>query len=61
MICYLRCKYCSERWLVSSDNIQDYEFYVLMAKVERLNHEFEGALWMQSKKISLKLSETSCS
>lgn len=35
---YLRCSHCPERFLVNSDNMEDFSFYSLMARADLNDH-----------------------
>jgi len=41
MIClslYLRCADCQERFMVNSDNLEEFKFWSMMARVDYANH-----------------------
>ena len=37
-----QCKFCGEKWLTTSDNKDEFEFYDMIAKVEAVNHVAEN-------------------
>ena len=35
---YLRCEHCPERWMVNSDEWEEYDFQATMARIDWLCH-----------------------
>ena len=36
---YLRCANCDERFMVNSDNLEEFKFWVMIARVDYQNHQ----------------------